>query len=60
MNNNIGKIKKKIADIFKADEKKVIIVHKGEKISNNDKRISECGMLVFDSLLVIINGLCDW
>ena len=60
MNDTIRKIKKKIANIFKIDENKIILVHKGEKIIDNDKKMSECGLFLYDSILVVINGLCDF
>ncbi len=58
MSDTIGKIKKTIAGMFNTDEKNVIIVHKGEKITNNNKKVSECGLFVLDNLLVVINGTC--
>ena len=60
LDDTIEKIKKKIAGIFKADEKKVIIAHKGAKITNNKQKVSECGIYAQDNILVVINGLCNY
>ena len=60
LDDKISKIKKKIAGIFKADENKVIIIHRGEKITNNNQKISERGIFAQDNILVVINGLCDY
>ena len=60
LDDTIGNIKKRIAGIFNAEEKNVIIAHNGEKISDNNLRVSDCGFYVQDTLLVVINGTCDY
>ena len=60
LDDTIGRIKQKIAGIFNADEKKVIIVHKFLRLTNDNQKISECGIFSQDTLLVIINGTCDY
>ena len=58
LDDKIGKIKKKISCIFQADETKVIILHKGQILADNNLKISECGLYEQESLLVVINGTC--
>ena len=60
MDDTIGKIKKRIAGIFNTEEKNVIIVHNGEKMTNDSLKVSDGGFFVGDNLLVVINGLCDY
>ena len=60
LDETIGKIKKRIAGIFKSDENKVILYSKGVKFTNNNQKLSECGIFSQDTMLVVINGLCDY
>ena len=58
LDDKIGKVKKKISNIFQADETKVIIVHRGQILADNNLKISECGLYEQEPLLVVINGTC--
>ena len=60
LDDRIGKIKKTISRIFQADLNKVILVHKGQIIDDNNLKISECGFFDQDTLLVVINGTCAY
>ena len=60
LDDTIAKIKIKIAGIFNVESKKVIIVHKFKKLTNDNQKISECEVFSQDTLLVVINGLCDY
>ena len=60
LDDTIGKLKKKIADIFKSDKEKVILVHKGEKMTNNNKKVSELGLFSQGDLIAVVNGICDY
>ena len=60
LDDTFGKIKKRIANIFKTNPSQVIITHGGEKLSNNNQKVSDCGIYIQDSLLVVINGTCDY
>ena len=60
LDDTIGKIKKKIADNFNTDQKNVILVHKFLRLTNDNQKISECGIFSKDTLLVVINGTCDF
>ena len=60
LDDTIGELKKKIADVFKADKEKVILVHNGGKLTNDNKKILELELYYQDNILVIINGLCDY
>ena len=60
MDDTIGKIKKRIANIFKTEESKVFLIHNFEKLENNNQKISDCSFFDQDNILVIINGVCDY
>ena len=60
LDDTVGKLKNKIADIFKTDKEKVIIANKGEKLTNDNKKLSELGLFYQGDLLVIINGVCNY
>lgn len=60
LDDTVGKIKRKIAGFFKSDENKVILSLKGVKLTNNNQKLSECGIFSQDNMLVVINGLCNF
>ena len=60
MDDTIGKIKKRIASIFRTDESKVFLIHNFEKLENNNQKVSDCSFFVKDNVLAIINGICDY
>ena len=60
MDDTIGKIKKRIANIFRTDESKVFLIHNFEKLENNNQKVSDCSFFVKDNVLAIINGICDY
>jgi len=60
LDDTIEQLKKKIADIFGGDENKVIIVHGGNKLTDNKLKIYQSGIFYLDTLLVVINGTCDY
>ena len=60
LDDTVGKLKKKIGRIFNADKEKVIFLHKGVKLTDDDKKLSELDLFLQDNLFVIINGLCDY
>ena len=60
LDDKIGKIKKKLADIFQARETKVIMVQNGKILDDNNLKVSECGFYEQDNLLVVINGICAY
>jgi len=60
MDDTIGKIKKRIANIFRADESKVFLIHNFEKLDNNNQKASDCAFFEQDNILAIINGICDY
>ena len=60
LDDTIGKIKRKIAGLFKSDENKVILCFNGIKLTNNNQKLSECGIFSQNNILAVINGLCDY
>ena len=60
MDDTIGKIKKRIAAIFRTDDSKVYLIHNFEKLDNNNQKISDCSFFNQDNILAIINGICDY
>ena len=60
MDDTIGKIKKRIANIFRTNESKVFLIHNFEKLENNNQKVSDCSFFDQDNVLAIINGTCDY
>ena len=60
LDDTIGKLKKKLADIFNADEKKVFIVYRGLKLTDDAQKFSEFSLYVHDVFLAVINGTCNY
>ena len=58
LDETIGRLKRKLANIFHADEKKVFIVYRGLKLTDDEQKFSEFSLYPHDVFLAVINGTC--